>query len=184
MIMELYFEKPSLVRIFYHTDALDFTCYHRHDEDLSIERENVIYLYRYPVDTIYSQLNYYRESIYDRSRIAYWSELYGKHLSKWLIEETFSKKKTLLTYEGMKRNIGAEFEKIARHFSVRYDAKRLESAVEKVSKKEVKTKTAHDRQVINLSRTYENQKESFREKYGPFVMQKIFEQQPVLKEFF
>src|SRR5664280_1077746 len=69
MIMELYFKKPSLVRIFYFKDAQEFTCYHRHDEELDIERRNVLYLYRNPVDTIYSQLGYYKEDVDNEERI-------------------------------------------------------------------------------------------------------------------
>ena len=70
MIMELYFEKPSLVRAFYFKDANDFTCYHTHDMDLELRRENVIYLYRNPVETVYSQLCYYKEDPDDRGKAA------------------------------------------------------------------------------------------------------------------
>ena len=48
--MELYLEKPSLVRAFYYKDASDFTCYHTHDMDLQLRRQNVIYLYHDPVE--------------------------------------------------------------------------------------------------------------------------------------
>ena len=80
--MELYFERPSLVRAFYYKDNQDFMTYHTHDIDLDVYRKNVIYLYRDPVPTIYSQLNFYQESTRDLSRIEYWSTLYAKHLSK------------------------------------------------------------------------------------------------------
>ena len=40
-------------------DAKTFTCYHRHDVELTISGcKNVLYLYRDPVDTIYSQIRY------------------------------------------------------------------------------------------------------------------------------
>lgn len=116
MIMELYFEKPSLVRAFYYKNATSFTCYHRHDEKLEIQRKNVIYLYRNPVDTIYSQMNYYKEHIEDTYRIKYWANLYGRHLKKWLIDEAFTNKKTVLTYDGLKSNMEQEFVKICSHF--------------------------------------------------------------------
>ena len=120
MVMELYFGKPSLVRIFYFKGAGDFTCYHRHDEDLSIRRSNVIYLYRSPPDTIHSQLNYYQEDTRDRQRIAYWARCYGAHLAKWLLEETFTTHKTVITYEGMKNSMAGEFKKICLHFLSAY----------------------------------------------------------------
>jgi hypothetical protein len=62
LIMELYFGRPSLVRVFYYPERTDYLTLHTHDIDLDIERRNVIYLYRDPVDTVYSQLNYYKES--------------------------------------------------------------------------------------------------------------------------
>ena len=87
MIMELYFEKPSLMRFFYYKDARDFTCYHRHDVELSIEGcRSVIYLYRNPRDTVYSLVRYHRENARNITRVRYWAQLYGKHLSKWLFD--------------------------------------------------------------------------------------------------
>lgn len=183
MVMELYFEKPSLVRIFYYKDATDFTCYHRHDEDLSIQRKNVIYLYRSPVETIYSQLNYYQEDIYDRKRIEYWAELYGLHLKKWLLEETFTIQKTVVTFEGMKKHMEEEFKKICDHLSVTFNRERLQPALMKVTKTEVKRKTLHDRKVINLSGAYRVEKEKFERRYSSFIMDCIYSADKELKRF-
>ena len=82
MMMELYFERPSLVRIFYYPERKAYLTLHTHDLNLDVERSNVIYLYRDPVDTIYSQLQYHKEDIYDQERIAFWSDFYGRHLDK------------------------------------------------------------------------------------------------------
>jgi hypothetical protein len=183
MIMELYFQKPSLVRIFYYKDAADFTCYHRHDEDLTIQRQNVIYLYRCPVETIYSQLNYYQEDIYDRKRIMYWADLYGRHLAKWLLQEGFTTRKTVITYEGMKKHMEGEFKKICDHFSVTFDMERLQPALTKVTKTEVKRKTVHDRQVINMSHRYHLEKEKFGKDQSAFIMDCIFSVSKELKKF-
>ncbi|MEL6926389.1 MAG: hypothetical protein AAFO94_20265, partial [Bacteroidota bacterium] len=98
MLMELYFDKPSLALAFYNKEATEFTCYHRHDESLDIQGiRNVIYLYRDPVETIYSQMNYHKEPVDDAQRQQYWSDLYGRHLQKWLFNETFTKKKLILS---------------------------------------------------------------------------------------
>lgn len=183
MVMELYFEKPSLVRIFYYKDATDFTCYHRHDEDLTIQRQNVIYLYRCPVETIYSQLNYYQEDIDDRERIMYWADLYGRHLAKWLLQEEFTTRKTVITYEGMKKHIQGEFKKICHHFSVTFNRERLQPALTKVTKTEVKRKTLHDRKVINLSAAYRGEKEKFKKGYSSFIMDCIYSANKELKKF-
>ncbi len=174
MIMELYFEKPSLVRVFYFFDAGNFTCYHRHDEDLSIRHENVIYLYRNPVDTVYSQLNYYKESLDEPERILYWANLYGRHLSKWLIEENFTKKKTILTYEGMKSNLENEFKKICEHFETSLITYKLHKVAAKVTPEEVKDKTSHDLQVINRKLDYETQRVKFWNNFSELIASEIY----------
>jgi len=184
MMMELYFEKPSLVRLFYYKDSRDFTCYHRHDTELDIQRKNVIYLYRYPVDTIYSQLNYYKENTSDTDRINHWTTLYAKHLSKWLLEETFTTKKTIITYEGLKTNLDNEFAKVCSHFDKPFIKEKLEAASLIVTKQEVKKRTVHDPQVINLANEYEKNKKIFVDRFSEHIMNSIFSINPDLNGFF
>lgn len=183
MIMELYFGKPALVRAFYFKNPSGFTCYHTHDMDLQLHRSNVIYLYRNPVETIYSQLCYYREDLNNPERRRHWTDLYARHLSKWLLQEDFTKKKTVLTYEGMKSDIAAEFVKICEHFGEELDASKLSEALEKVSKKELKNKSSHDKQVVNLSAKYQKQKGAFATRYGDSIYSAIYSVEPGLKAF-
>lgn len=185
LLMELYFEKPSLTRTFYYHDVKDFTCYHQHDEDLSIKNiKNVLYLYRNPMDTVYSQMNYYKENMDDEARIKYWSELYGSHLSKWLFEEKFTIKKTVLTYEGLKNNINREFKKICDHFEEPFISSKFDLVIAKVNKEELKKKTKHDNQVVNLSHSYESQRENFGKNYGEYIMKCVSQQNKELKSLF
>ncbi|MEI6124938.1 MAG: sulfotransferase domain-containing protein [Pseudomonadota bacterium] len=169
MLMELYFEKPSLVRAFYFKEAAEFTCYHRHDQELNEQCKNVIYLYRNPVDTIYSQLAYYKENICSPERIKFWTQLYARHLVKWLFEENFTTKKTIITYEGLQRNLCGEFEKICCHLNVAFDPGRIAQAAQEISKEKLKDKTRHDPQVINLSSAYVWSRETFKEQNAKAV---------------
>jgi len=184
MIMELYFERPSLVRIFYYPENTNYLTLHTHDKEFDIERENVIYLYRDPVDTIYSQLNYYNENINDEARIIHWSHQYGQHLDKWLCKEKFTKKKTVLTYEGMKRNMATEFAKITSHFGQILDTKKLEKTTAKITKEEVKKKTGHDPQVVQLESDYENVRSDFKKNYSSLVWDTVITNREHLKEHF
>jgi hypothetical protein len=184
MIMELYFEKPSLVRVFYYKKAKDFTCYHTHDLELDVVRKNVLYLYRDPGETIYSQLNYHKEDINNKERIKYWSDIYGKHLSKWLIQEGFTTKKTIITYEGMKADINAEFKKVCLHFNKIFDQSKLENVLHKVSKEELSKKTKHDKQVVVLSNSYKIKRQEFIKKYSNFILERVYKQNLKLKSFF
>jgi hypothetical protein len=185
MIMELYFEKPSLVLIFYYKDARDFTCYHRHDLELSIEGcRNVIYLYRNPVDTVYSQLSYHKEDVSNVNGIRHWAELYGKHLSKWLFEETFTIQKTVITYEGMKGDMHETFAKVCQHFGTTLDRCKLDNVLKQVSKKTLKKKTKHDFQVINLTTAYEENKIAFRERFSSMIYDVVCAQNEGLRSTF
>jgi len=184
MIMELYFEKPSLVRAFYFKDASDFTCYHTHDMDLELKRENVIYLYRNPVETVYSQLCYYKENPDDQARRQHWTNLYARHLSKWLVHDDFTRKKTIITYEGMKSNMHGEIEKICKHIGKDFDPVRLDSVLAKVSKDELKKKTQHDQQVVNLTSEYQINRAAFADKYAGQIFSEIYSYEPKLERWF
>lgn len=182
--MELYFEKPSLVRAFYFKNASDFTCYHTHDMDLKLRRDNVLYLYRDPVETIYSQLCYYKEDLDDQERRQYWTDLYAHHLSKWLVHDDFTKKKTVLTYEGMKSDMYREIAKICQHFDKEFNSEKLNAVLMKISKNALKKKTKHDQQVVNLTEVYSNERENFRDKNGKLIFDDLFMIEPSLAKFF
>jgi len=169
MSMELYFEQPSLVRVFYYPKRQDYLTLHTHDLELDVVRTHVIYLYREPVSTIYSQLQYYKEDLNDCDRIAYWADLYGRHLEKWLHHETFTEKKTVVRYEQLRDDLCGEFAKICAHFGQTLDASNLQAAVAQVTKERVKQKTPHDPQVINLTGTYDEERDRFQVEHGDFV---------------
>jgi hypothetical protein len=184
MMMELYFEKPALVRAFYFKDASDFTCYHTHDMDLELKRDNVIYLYRAPVDTVYSQLCYYKEDPDNVEMRRHWTNLYARHLVKWLIHDDFTKMKTVITYEGMKSNMHGEIEKICHHFGKEFDPAKLDSVLALVSKDALKKKTKHDKQVVNLTETYRSKRDLFRENYGQLIIDEIYNFEPEVERWF
>ncbi|MDQ3046992.1 MAG: sulfotransferase domain-containing protein [Bacteroidota bacterium] len=184
MMMELYFEKPSLVRAFYFPEATDFTCYHRHDEDLQLERKNVIYLFRDPSATIYSQLKFYNENVNDKARIKHWSSIYAKHLDKWLFKDSFTTKKTVLTYEGLKTNLNAEFAKVCTHLGLTFDASKMEEVQSKVTKEKLKAKTKHDPRVLNLSNEYEEQRKAFMKDHRQLIFEILAVQNPEIPGLF
>jgi hypothetical protein len=184
MLMEIYFEQPSLVRLFYYPENRDFLTLHTHDLDLDVERSHVIYLYRDPVDTIFSQLYYHGETLNDRNRIVYWSDLYSRHLDKWLHHERFTSRKTILTYEGMREDLAAEFIKITEHFGRKFDKIRLEQSAKLISKETVKQKTRHDKKTVQLNNFYEVQREDFRKLQGSFVWGTLINDRPYLVNYF
>ena len=184
MLMELYFERPSLVRVFYYPERMDYLTLHTHDLELDVERSHVIYLYRDAVDTIYSQLQYHEEDIDDQERIAHWADLYGRHLDKWLHKEAFTERKTVLRYERLKEDLIEEFRKVCNHFDSPLDPERLEAVAERVSKERVNEKTTHDPQVMNLTQTYEEERQRFRKEHDEFVWQVVLDGREHLRQDF
>lgn len=183
--MELYFEKPSLMRFFYYKDARDFTCYHRHDVELSIEGcRSVIYLYRNPRDTVYSLVRYHRENARNITRVRYWAQLYGKHLSKWLFDETFTTRKTAITYEGMKSDMHSTFKKVCEHFDYRFDHDKLDNILPQISKEILKDKSSDDPQVINVTAAYEKKRKLFRERFSSVIYDSVYAQNEKLRSIF
>lgn len=182
MMMELYFDRPTLTRSFYKHNNKDYLLLHDHDMDFTLERQNVIYLYRNPTDTIFSQLNYYQEDENDLARISFWVEQYGKHLSKWLFDENSSRHKLILNYEELQREPLTQLQKLAEFYHVPFDSVRAQECVDSVSKKTVRQKTEwHNAQVQNVALDYAQRRDVFREKYGDLIHQFLREQKPQLK---
>jgi len=184
MVMELYFERPSLVRAFYFADRDDYLACHTHDMDLACERRRVIYLYRDPVDTVFSQVVYEKQSPTDEQAVTHWADRYAAHLAKWLVDERFTTEKTTLRYEQLRADLPGAFERITRFFGESLDRDRLERAAQRVTKDEVKRKTSHDEQVVQLKRDYEAERTRFRERFGPAVRRRVLDARLELTEAF
>jgi hypothetical protein len=184
MLMELYFGRPSLVRVFYFKDRTDYMFLHTHDMGLDVRRRNVIYLYRNPVPTIFSQMMYEKEDIDDTGAIERCAGSYGAHLRKWLIEENASERKAVIRYENMTADLEAEFSKIAGFFSEALDPQRLKRAKETVTKDEVKKKTTHDEKAVNIKGDYGSKRQTFALRHSGLVEEAVFKDAPELKAFF
>lgn len=184
MLIELYFERPLLTRTFFFPDRTDYLLIHTHDLELDVQRRKVIYLYRNPVDTVYSQLRYHEEPTRDDGRVRHWADLYGRHLDKWLDKETFTRRKTVVRFEGMRRDLPAEFEKVCAHFDADLDPDRFETVASRVDKDLVKQKTPHDPKVVNPADSYHDNRESFREEQGDLVWETVLDGRDHLRERF
>lgn len=184
MIIEQYFERPLLTRTFFFAEKKDYLLLHTHDMELDVVRENVIYLYRDPVDTIFSQLMYYKEDLDSAERIGHWSDIYGRHLAKWLHEEDFTSKKAVLSYERLRSDAASEFRKLADHFGVVLDGEKLRRALEGSSKEKLKEKTAHDPQVVNLKKDYEMKRAGFRVEHADLIWETLLSGREYLRQDF
>jgi len=188
-IMELYFKRPSLRRVFYFKKIKSFTCYHTHDLTESyqiseVKRNRVIYLYRNAPDTVYSQLRYLNKDVMEIENIQIWTKLYAKHLNKWLLEEKYSRDKIFIAYEKMQCEIESEFAKICEYFGEKLNQERLKIVLGSISKEKIKSKTKHDHQVINLSKNYEQERKIFIDKFESKIWNILWQENKDLKAFF
>ncbi|MBN1680162.1 MAG: sulfotransferase domain-containing protein [Anaerolineae bacterium] len=184
MLIELYFERPTLKRAFYYPDRHDYLLLHTHDLELDVQRRNVIYLYRDPVETVYSQLQYHHENPNDTGRITHWADLYGRHLDKWLRTETCTTHKTIVTYEGLRRDLPFEYAKITAHFDTAFDYERFDNVAQRVTKEEVKRKTPHDEQVMQLGTAYQTTRDEFTAAHADLVWDVVLNNRPHLRDIF
>lgn len=186
MLMELYLDKPGLRLLFFRkaADVNDYTYFHTHDLDLQVEARNVIYLYRDPVDTIFSQMMFHAQDLSNTELLDGWIDLYARHLHKWLVDEKFTQKKVILSYEGMRKDLPGEFRKISAFYGVPFNEAKISSVAGQVTKESIKEKTAHDQRVINLDKNYPDSREKFRAMYAERIYKGTFDRFPELKKFF
>jgi glycosyltransferase involved in cell wall biosynthesis/predicted O-methyltransferase YrrM len=184
MVLEKYLDRPILVRSFFHEAKPPYLLLHSHDMDLGLTRENILYLYRNPIDTIFSQLSFHNEDFSDKDRVVYWSKLYGQHLEKWLIHTTnYAKNATFIHYDELTDSSRIGFQKAIEYCGGTFDAHRLEQVVRELSKEKIKEKTAHDPRVTKVGSGYEMQRNEFKETYSDLVWKSVLDGKPELATY-
>jgi hypothetical protein len=185
MLVEKYLQRPLLTMTYYYTDREDYLIYHTHDLALDISHSTVVYLYRDPVETIYSQMIYHQLPLDDLSWIAYWTRLYAMHLKKWLCDEGFTRRKTLIRYDRLRDNSHQEFAKIAAHFGVSFEADKYEMVFADTTRDEVARKrSAADLRVVNMSSNYALSRQQFVDARGQLVWDLLLDEHEKLASFF
>lgn len=174
------------------------TCVHTHDGRLKEKYLDVIYLYRNPIDKIFSEVMYYHKNrvytrlihynnnIDDRDYMKMQLGFYIEHLTKWLLEEKFTKKKTLITYDNLKNDFENEFIKICDHFEVDVIFEDI-SKLRNIKKKDVKKKIvggSEFQRVVNVTEDYERKRHYFTKKHGEYIKDMFVKHGDKLKPFF
>jgi len=180
VFMELYTGMPSLVQSFTIRQPESFWSYHRHDKDLKEINgvKNVIYLYRDPINTIYSQISYENESIEDS--LEKYIEMYSNHLIKWIFNNK-AENIVFLTYEGLKSDYMNQIKNVLLFLQLVYgdnksfliDEYRISNCYNNVKKKTIKQLTGESQNVINLKPEYENNRDLFKLKYSEYILDRF-----------
>ncbi|MCB9352628.1 MAG: sulfotransferase [Lewinellaceae bacterium] len=169
IMLELYSNRPLLVRSFFNHHNRNYLLFHDHDLDLTLKKENVIYLYREPSAVIYSQMAYHQQSLDDEKLVLQWAYRHAIHLAKWLFLESSTQKKTVISYEDLTLCPQVSFEKICRHLGLVFDEEKYWPVYLNVKKEYVQLKTKHDKQVINSSPGYELNRKPFIKNYSGLI---------------
>lgn len=168
MILEQYLNKYCLPTSFYNNT--EFWGYHLHDrivgrgdEGVVAGFDKVIYLYRNPVDTIYSQLRYHRIDIHDSSYVDMISHEYYNHLDRWIYNNDDCKEIVFLTYEDIKNNFHDTIKKVLTFLDCEYDKDSLQLIFNRLSLENAKN-SIQDKNVIDkghFNGEYEYSKDKF-----------------------
>ena len=173
MLLEVYTERPVLPMTFHWPGSKNYLFFPTHDIDLKAERRNVLYLYRNPVETIYSQMGYYSEDTTDETRIRHWADLYGRHLDKWLFQEKFTQKKFVIRYESLKYDASNAFSRLCSNYGFQFDVAKFTGVLSRITKELVQEKAAHDPKVMNLTEGYSKTRGSFSDQYSGMIWESL-----------
>jgi hypothetical protein len=186
-VMELYFDRPRLREVrttLFDKNRTDWMWFHDHDLDLKIQHDHVLYLYRDPVGTFFSNLNYYAKlpesPLFQKSPLAVeektllkFCDDYREHLQKWVLSER--KAHTAIRYDKLKSDPENEFQKICRYFDRPFEKTRMQRAFATVTPEALAAQTV-DLAAIGghlLKKSYEGERRQFSEKWGNYIKAQV-----------
>lgn len=183
MALELYFDRPMLTRHFFEHASDRVLLWHGHDKGLDYRATGpVIYLYRGPVDVVFSELTFrHGEGAVDVSGevVDEVAEHYRRHLRRWLLgegrggEPGGEKPGAVLAYEWMlDRPLEAlrPVVELLMDEGESFDAGRLEAAWGRVTPSEVRDRTEYLSEVMDRAAHKELRRALFRYRYGGRVL--------------
>lgn len=169
MLLEMYTDRPLLTRSFLKHDNHNYLLLHTHDNFLAERPLHVIYLYRDPVETIFSQVKYYEQDPNDQNIILFWLYQYLSHLVHWLSVERFTKTKLVLRYDVLELHFSSEFERVCNYLEIPFIEDRALMVASQCTKSLISKATRHDKRVINRSEDYYETRDAFREKFSHLI---------------
>jgi hypothetical protein len=187
-VMERYFDRPCLRErraTLIDPDRDDWLFFHDHDRDFKLRHDNTLYLYRSPVETVYSYLIYHFKHTRRKSWWGRWLQRNGQpitrdkvlatakdyraHLEKWLLSER--RARAVVRYELLQTRPLEEFARICDFFALPFDAARVTATLEEASRRKMVEiavkKSALDASL--LSDGYRSARADFMREYGDLV---------------
>ena len=169
IILEIYTERPLLTRSFLPHKNRKFLLHHTHDLQLNVKRKRVIYLYRNPLDVIYSQLLYYGWEFTQKDQLVFWTQQYAAHLCWWLINEDYTTAKLIVSYEDLKNSPISSLIKICQFLGIKGEENKLAVTFNKVDHSFVSALTSFDKKVVKSNDMYSVKRIEFKEKHKELI---------------
>ena len=192
-VMEVAVKMPAMVSSYYYPNPDKCWGIHIHDRWLdntdvppTYNLQNVIYLYRDPKDTIYSQLRYdktiqeswngERSESLDKEVNAIINQ-YTAHLLRWRFNNSDIKNYLEIRYEDMMKDPFSVFKNVFKFLSLECDDELLRRAIADATKDRIDSLIT-DRHAMDPLSAYNEQKhkefkKSFFEKYGSLIEERF-----------
>ncbi|MFC1488209.1 hypothetical protein ACFL6B_00005 [Thermodesulfobacteriota bacterium] len=182
---------------FLDTSRNDWMWFHDHDPELKIKHDNVLYMYREPVATIYSNVIYqyfdnrkfvlpFRfirwNKVICKESVIHFAEDYRNHLQKWLLSP--NRAKTVICHDRIIKERNNEFMKICSYFGLDLDENSLSWAFSQVTKEELVKRVKQTAPMGShiLHKSYEKRRDNFIEVWGDTIREIVVTSD--LKNFF
>ena len=178
MILEQYLGKYCLPTSFYDTD--EYWGFHLHDrevgngdEGITSDFEKVIYLYRNPVDVVYSQLVYEGWGFDRRHEVV---EEYKIHLQRWRIDNDDIDRIIFVKYEDMKANPIGTFFNIIEFLDEEWNEGELIKVYNNSTLENLNSRITYDDGVINnnhFTGSYQIEREEFTKIFSHEILESL-----------
>jgi hypothetical protein len=144
-----------------------------HDLKMDARFRKVVFLYRNPVDTLYSYCRY--EGIRpNMERIRQEADFWARHTMKWMFTEGHSRRKVILCYERLLADFCREFGRLLDFFGLGKDAERMRQIRQSTTKEEIKALVDRkDNKVINVTEEYRVGKAEFVKEFGQIIVERV-----------
>ena len=181
LVLEQYLNKYCLPTSFF--DNTDYWGYHLHDrivgrgdEGITSDFDKVIYLYRDPVDTIFSILNYENLDFSNAKNVQKLSSEYFIHLHRWLFNNSDIKNIIFVKYEQIKNKPVESFTDILKFLDYEIDESKLSTIFDSTTIKITNSKTGLNKNIINndhFTGKYNIKKEKFQQGFAALIREEF-----------
>ena len=187
MVLEKYLNKYCSPSLFFGTT--EPWGYHLHDrivgegiEGATRDFDKVIYLYRNPVDTIFSNLNYHKLNTTKIKNVDNFINEYLNHLNRWMHNNEDIKNIIFITYEDIKLNHEQVFKAVVEFLGYKFNASKIQQIYDTITIQSVKETTVQlglmdsSAPIINndhFTGSYKNLKKDFIATFGQYIDDKF-----------